>query len=408
MDEKVRILVLTADVGFGHRSAANAVAAALRDLYGEGCQVDVVNPLDDKRAPAILRDTQTDYDKMVRQMPDVYKLQYQFSDAPVPVAVLDSAFTVMLVGVIRSLIKRYDPHVVLTTHSMFMAPLNAYITLRRLNIPFLTVVTDLTQVHRLWFNEGADLVLVPTPEVFEQAIAARLPEERIRITGIPVNPEIARQARPPSEIRAELGWEPEVTTALVVGSKRVKNLTSFLHVINHSNLPLQLILVAGGDDELYAQFEATEWHLPAHCYNFVERMPAFLRASDLVISKAGGLIVTETLACGLPMLIVDVTPGQEFGNAAYVVNNGAGELVEDPVDALETLCHWLARDGELLSQRARMSASLGRPRSAYAIAELAWAAAAHGRLVPNSRLVEWIPRIRELLHTFDITISDEG
>ena len=61
-----RILILTADAGFGHRVAANAVAQALRERHGETCIVDVVNPLEDRRAPAVLRKAQDDYDRVIR------------------------------------------------------------------------------------------------------------------------------------------------------------------------------------------------------------------------------------------------------------------------------------------------------------------------------------------------------
>jgi 1,2-diacylglycerol 3-beta-galactosyltransferase len=404
MDEPVRVLILTADFGFGHRNAANAIAAALRESYGKGCQVEVVNPLDDKRAPLILRDNQADYDKQVSQMRGFYKLQYQFSDATIPVAILEKAFTVMLFKIMGDIVQCVQPHVVLSTHTMFAAPLHAYISLRRLGIPFLNVVTDLTQVHRLWFNDDVDLCLVPTDEVYQQALACGLVKEQIRITGIPVHPDIARQTRPPEAIRAKLGWAPGMTTALVVGSKRVKNLTQVLHVLNHSGLPLQLVVVAGGDDELFSQLQDTDWHAVTHIYNYVENMPAFLRAADLVISKAGGLIATEALACGLPILIVDVTPGQEPGNADYIVRHGVGELAGEPIKAREILTNWLDRGGALLAERARNAAVLGQPRSAYQVAELAWQAAERGRSLPTTTgRLDRVKKLRDRLSSFGIS-----
>ncbi len=408
MAELKRILILTADMGFGHRSAAKALADAIRDMYGELCTVEVVNPLTDRRIPSILRNTQTDYDKIVRQMPDVYKLQYQFSDSPVPAAVIERALAVTFYQVIGDILKRVQPDVILDTHGMYMASLNTYITLHGLSIPYLSVITDLTNVHRLWFNEGADLYLVPTQEAYDHAISLGINPERARITGVPINPGIAKENRDQSTIRTELGWSIGVTTALVVGSKRVKNLMKALHVMNHSGFPIQLVLVAGGDDELFTHFYSTEWHLVTHIYNFVDSMPAFMRASDFIVSKAGGLTVTEALASGLPLLLVDMTPGQEQGNAEYVIKHGAGDLAKNPIEVLEILGHWFDRDRQLLLERARTSRSLGLPRSAYQAVDMAWQAAERGRTVPSSRLLEWIPKFRELLHTFDVSVSDDG
>jgi len=388
--------------------AATAVAAALEEAYSDRCTVEVVNPLDDKRTPSFLRSSQAEYDKFVRQLPNFWKLNFKISTSTVPAAVLERALTVLLFNVIRSILKSCRPSAIVTTHPFYMAPVNAYVTLRKLNIPYLTVVTDLTHIHRLWFNRGADYLLLPTAEAYEQGLTRRFRSERLQVTGVPVNPAFIKETRPVDEIRAQFGWTPGVTTVLVVGSKRVKNLAGVLNVLNHSGLPLQLVIVAGGDDELYAQLQATEWHHPTHLYNYVTTLPQFMKASDLIVSKAGGLIVTESLACGKPLLLVDVTPGQEMGNASYVLEHGAGELAANPVRAMEILCHWLEYDGQLLRQRAAIAASLGRPGSAYTIADFAWQAAEQGRIVPESRLRAWAPRFRELLRSFDISVSDEN
>ena len=156
---------------------------------------------------------------------------------------------------------------------------------------------------------------------------------------------------------------------LVVGSKRVQGLPDFLRVLNHSALPLQLAIVAGGDDELYTELQRIEWHLPAHLYNWVADMPSLLHAADCVISKAGGLIIAETLACGLPLLLIDVLPAQEKGNVDIVLQSGAGELALTPGAALEVLYHWLADGGALLTQRASNARAVGRPLAALDIAE---------------------------------------
>ncbi len=407
MDDIKRVLILTADAGFGHRNAATALAAAVSERYGERVVVDVVNPLDDRRVPSFLRDVQSDYDKIVTQMPDFWKLNYQISDSSVPAAVLERAVTVILFRVIRSVIKDYQPSVVISTHPFYMAPLSAYITLRNLRIPFLTAITDLTNVHRLWFNQGADLTLVPTQQVFDQGLASGMAAERMQVTGIPVRPAFASERRSRQAIRAALGWAIEPVTVLVAGSRRVKNLMGVLHLLNHSGLPFQFVLVAGGDEKLLAEFKSTEWHRVTYIYNYVENMPEMMRAADLVISKAGGLIVTESLACGLPLLLIDVTPGQEEGNAQYVIDQGAGERAQNPMEAQEILFHWLDRDHRILDERAQIAASLGRPNAAYAAAKLTMKVIEEqSRLISTSRLREWVPRLKELLRAFDI--SDEN
>ena len=129
--------------------------------------------------------------------------------------------------------------------------------------------------------------------------------------------------------------------------------------------------------------------------------------ADFIINKAGGLIVSEALACGLPFLFVDVTPGQEEGNADYVIRNKAGELATTPVRALEILCHCTEGGKEELRHYAEASRNLGRPFAAYDIAELTWQAAERGRINRSLMNTQAIARLREALNNFGISWESE-
>ena len=380
-----RLVILTADAGFGHRSAANAVAAALNDRYADCCHVDVINPLEDRRTPFFLRDSQADYDKIVRDMPGLYRFGYDASDAAVPKAIVESALTVLLFEVMQDILRHYRPDAILITYPIYQVPLSAVFTLHKQYIPLLTVITDLATVHRIWFHPGVDACIVPTDITRRLAMDYGIPGERVHITGIPVNPNIGGETREKSAIRAELGWQQENVTFLAVGSRRVEHLREILTVLNHFGRPLQLVVVAGKDEELYHQLKMVDWHVPVHLYEYVSNLAPMMRAADGLISKAGGLIVTEALASGLPLVMVDVLPGQEKGNADYVISGGAGDLVDNPVKALEVFYHLLADDCELLHERARNALRLGNPDAAYQVADLFYQAAARGSLKPPRR-----------------------
>ncbi len=369
------ILILMADYGYGHRSAANAIAEALHETHGQECKVDIVNPLDDPRAPAFFRENQNDYDRLVREAPELYKLGYQVGETRLVSSLVSGTFTLALFNVLREIVHQKRPDVIVCPYPFYQGILSAIFTSEKQHIPLLTVVTDLATVNRLWFHPAADLCLVPTQTVYDLAIEAGLPPEKVKITGIPVRPDLVKGNQDQASLRQSLGWHPDLFTVLAVGSKRVEHLYDSLRVLNHSGLPLQLVVVAGGADELYRRFQETEWHVETHCYNYVTEMGTFMRAADCILSKAGGLIVSEGLACGLPLILVDVIPGQETGNAEYVVSGNAGVLARDPIEVLETVCHWLEKDRSLYRQQAENARRLGYPRAAYEVADLAWAAA---------------------------------
>jgi UDP-N-acetylglucosamine:LPS N-acetylglucosamine transferase len=370
-----KILILTADYGYGHRSAANAIAEALNETYRQECAVEIINPLVDPRAPAFFQENQNDYDKVVREMPDLYKLGYQASESRLVGSLVNSTFTLALFNVLREIIRQRQPDVIVCTYLFYQGILSAAFSVEKHHIPLLTVVTDLETVQPLWFHPAADLCLVPTQTVYDLAIEAGLPPQNVKITGIPVRPDLVKDNQDQASIKQSLGWHPDLFTVLAIGSKRVEHLYDALRILNHSGLPLQLVVIAGGDDELYQRFQETEWHVETHIYNYVTEMGTFMRAADCVLSKAGGLTVSEALACGLPMILIDVIPGQETGNANHVVSGNAGVLARDPIDVLETVCHWLEKDRQSYQHQAQNARRLGHPRAAYDVADLAWEAA---------------------------------
>jgi 1,2-diacylglycerol 3-beta-galactosyltransferase len=411
MDQK-RILILYADAGFGHRSAALAIKDALSEKYGAFCTIDMVNALDDERTPAVLRDSQSDYDKLIRNTPELYKIGYEASDSSFPSSLMESALVLMLYDVMRDLVKRYQPDVIVSTYPLYQSPLDALFTIDKASIPIIEVVTDLVSVHRLWFNRGVDLCLVPTPAVHDLAVQCGVPPEKVVLNGIPISPEISREKRSKLELRKDLDLDPDRFTLLVAGSKRLEGVPEILTGLNHSGLPIQMILVAGGDQDQFEQYQKETWHIPVKTYNFIDFMPTLMHASDAILCKAGGLIVSESLACGLPMLLMNVLPGQEAGNAEYVLQNQAGEMVKDPISLLETCAHWLMNDAELLRSTAANACQIGHPNAAYKAAEQIWIAVnSEGaqrsvtHLFERAKLIRSLKRYRKEL---SVWVSDQS
>ncbi len=401
-----KIMILTADAGFGHRSAANAVAAAFENDYKDTCQVTIVNPLEDKRSPFFLRESQSDYDKIVKTMPELYKFGYEASDSAVPAAIVESALTVFLYEAIRDILNEYQPDSIITTYPLYQSAVNAFLTVSGHNIPFFTIVTDLATVHRIWFSKNVDGCIVPNETVRSLAISNGVSPKKIFVKGIPVHPKIIEETRSKQQIRKELGWDPDLPTFLAVGSKRVEGLSKAIHVLNHFGAPLQLAVVAGKDKELYEQLQAYAWHIPVHLYDYTLEMPMLMHASDAIICKAGGLIVTESLASHLPMMLIDVIPGQEEGNADYVVSNDAGDLVGNTEETLEVIAHWLMNDSALLKERAKNAAALSKPFAAKEIATLVYQTILRG---PTKRGKQWLvnrPKFINLLSQNHITWQD--
>ena len=369
-DELKRLLILTVDAGFGHRSAAEAIQNALLEKIGEKCVVKIENPLNNPNVPSVIRKSQYDYDSIVKKLPELYKTGYEISDANLPVSFMEAGFIIVLYQAVKQTIKDFNPELVITTYPIFQAPLDAINKLGNFHVPYITVVTDLVTVHHVWFNTGVSFLTVPTKAGAQRAIESGLPPEKVLKTGIPVDPQIfALKKVKKEELRRELGWREDLTTILVVGSPRITSLDGFLEVFDNSGHNIQLVCVASGNEDILQSFQDTKWHHQTFIYDFVENMPKLMRASDLIVCKAGGLITTEALASGLPIMHIHHLPGQEKGNVDFVVENQAGEYCPTPLKALKTLSHWLRDDQNLLKQAAENASTLVPADAAMTIAQ---------------------------------------
>jgi 1,2-diacylglycerol 3-beta-galactosyltransferase len=135
---------------------------------------------------------------------------------------------------------------------------------------------------------------------------------------------------------------------------------------------LQVVVVCGGNSQLYDRLEQLELQGPVQLYDWVDTMPQLMKASDFIVSKAGGLIVSEALASGLPMIIAEALPGQETGNMHYVVENHAGAWAPGPTEVLATALSWLKDNHAQLKECQSNAEELGKPQAAYNIAKGLW------------------------------------
>jgi UDP-N-acetylglucosamine:LPS N-acetylglucosamine transferase len=367
-----RILVLTADAGFGHRRAAEAIEAALAELYGERCETTVVNPLHAADAPDIVRQIEAGYDEMVAGDPTLYRIAYQATDAPLVSDIIAELTTRLLDQTMLKYIQEHQPHAVVTTYPAYAQPVASAIKKTGRDTALAVVITDLTDVHALWYSPAATMHFVPTAAIRQQALDNRIPATRVRVTGLPVHPAFARETRDPATLRAELGWELDMPTGLVVASARTRQMAAIVRLLDRAGITLQLAVVSGGAGELYEALQDETWQGLVHLYGRVDNMPQLMRASDFIVTKAGGLITSEALACGLPLVISEALPGQEVGNARYVVDGGAGAWAPGAMAVLATVVSWLRPDDGQLVERRENARKLGKPRAAYDIAEGVW------------------------------------
>lgn len=151
-------------------------------------------------------------------------------------------------------------------------------------------------------------------------------------------------------------------------------LRGIARALNRAQLPLQLVIIAGRNEKLRRQLQQLEWNIPAQVHGFVTNMPDWMRASDLVITKAGPGTIMETLAAGKPMILSGYLRGQEEGNVRFVQESGVGVLRSSPHAVASQLRAWLDGEHPQLAQMQVNAKRAARPNAAIeivrAVAEL--------------------------------------
>ena len=154
------------------------------------------------------------------------------------------------------------------------------------------------------------------------------PKEKIHTFGIPIFEAFYQEEDRASLLRG-MNLSPELPTVLIMaGSFGVKNILRVYRDISTLGTAFQVIVITGKNKTLYEAFqkELPNSSKPTHLVEFTTEVQKYMHASDLLITKPGGLTVSEALASGLPMAVFDAIPGQEEDNAQFLQAHGMGEL----------------------------------------------------------------------------------
>jgi processive 1,2-diacylglycerol beta-glucosyltransferase len=237
-----------------------------------------------------------------------------------------------------------------------------------MSAPLYVVVTDY-MAHSSWLVPGVDRYFVPSDFTRRELLIRGVPPELIEVTGIPVSLEI-NEAKEPIALREryELPADRCVIT-LFGGGIEAERVRLMVTQILEGRTEGMLVVVAGRNEKLEAALSdlVDGPHMRLRLYGKVDHVDDLVAASDLVISKAGGLTVSEVLARGTPMVIIDPVPGQEEWNADVVAGAGAGIQLRMP-ETVPPAALYLLSQPERLELMRRQARLIGRPRAALDVA----------------------------------------
>ena len=384
-----KILILHASVGAGHTRAAQAVAAALK-LESPDAIVVTVDALDLAR-PLFKRAYGDGYLKLIEKAPSLFGMLFEMTDKPPKGKSFGDG--------VRRAVQRWGANQLAElvenggwdaiVHTHFLAP-ELIATLRRrgrVAAPQLTVVTDY-DAHRIWVHDPTERYCVASPVAAASLRAHGVPASAIEVTGIPVMPAFSAPIDKDA-VRNALGLSgayPVVVQSS--GGHGLGPIEETFRALLAASIPTELVVVCGRNEAARKRLAAIRppGRHRVRVVGYTDRMRDLMAVADLLVTKPGGLTVSEALACGLPMALISPIPGQEVRNADYLLENGAAVKANSPAALTGKIEELLSSEVRLPEMR-RKAKALGHPRAAFAVARLALELA-RGRSSAAARIEE--------------------
>lgn len=366
-----RILILYASIGGGHASAAKALQSA---FTLRGVEHIVVRDVLEFGGTVLKRAVVASYVVTSEKAPLLWKMYYESGDvsdprwAEIKNEVRAQAQRPMFVLTLDRFVKEFNPDVIIGTHFM---PLEILLPLKRkheLVAPFYEVITDY-MVSSDWIQNGVDAYFVASDFTRDAMITRQVDPEIIHVTGIPVNPELTIPKNR-AEARARTGLRAGKIITLLGGGIQSNRLRHLVQTLLATDIRGTLVVVAGRNKELLEELSSLHGGVTLRLLKlgFIDYVDDLIAASDLVITKAGGLTVSEILARGTPMLVIDPIPGHEEWNADFVAGTGAGIQLRMVETASAAAVDLLSDPARLEGMRAH-AGRVGKPNAALDIVD---------------------------------------
>ena len=358
-----KIFVCSAGFGEGHNTAARNLVTALNEVGAGAAEAEFVDILGVVH-PRVYEAMRKGYVTLMNHSPRVWSALYGMFDHSQRMVDLNVALLASERAALARRLEAENPAAVVSTYPLYgylldeIARRGGPKAFRRI-----TVVTDSISINSVWHRCGSEFYGVPNEDTAAVMRRQGVPAEKLRVLGFPVDPRYA----------ADLPARPDpagpdgrrVVYMINAGRKAAPETVRRLL----AQEDIDLTVTVGRDTGMQRTVERLiagqgRRRAPVKLIGWTREVPALLASSHLLISKAGGATTQETIAAGCPMIVSQIAPGQEEGNAQLLVDNGAGCLALSPEAIAAAVQRAFADDAKVCRGWTESIARLSRPDAA--------------------------------------------
>lgn len=367
----MKTLILTASTGGGHKRAAAALEAKIK-LLDPKSEVKVVDAF--KAISKVYDKTICDgYKFMATKIPKVYGACYKITDRKTLIydAVMKS--NNIMSNKLLEAIEDFNPDILILCHPFLTTMIARLKRKGKINVKTISLITDY-DAHRTYFVKNIDAYVVAVPQMVNKLVEEYgVDANKIYPIGIPIFDNFSKPYNK-EEICKREGLNPNLNTVLLMaGSFGVSSVLEFYKTLAEKCRDIQFIVITGKNSRLYTHLKKLVEELKAEnntkLLYFVDNVEDYMHISDVIVTKPGGLTVTESLACSLPLAIYNAFPGQEYDNAEFLTSQNAALILNKSNGADEIIA--LLNDKERLNKMKEKCKDLAISDSAEKIYLLA-------------------------------------
>ncbi len=327
----MKILILTAATGAGHLRASRAVSTYI-EQNEPGSKAEVVDAM--KSIGSLMDRTVCEgYHILAMKPPKLFGKLYRATNRKSPLSDLLTRFSNVFSHILLSTIQEKQPDAIIATHP-FVSEMVSHLKAKgEVTVPLITLMTDYGP-HRAWLGDHVDAYVVADAAMIPQMESMGVPREKIHPFGIPVENVFFTKADRPALLE-KFGLEADLPTILIMaGSFGVTNILNIYRQIVNTDIPFQIVVITGRNEKLYETFSREVKTSPkkTKLVFFTNEVENYMHVSDLLITKPGGMTVSEALACSIPLAVFDAIPGQEEDNADFLLTHDMAVKLEHGAD----------------------------------------------------------------------------
>lgn len=322
----MKILILTASTGQGHNQAANSLSKAYMSKNHEVVIFDFIP--EEKRLQKLL--IVEGYEFLAKNLPRLYGRLYKITDTKLANKSLNLLLT-PIKNMVHKKISFENPDLIIGTHP-FAVKLMEKLKSTDINIPFISVVTDF-KAHYTYVSTAVDAYITATEYTKNTLVMRRVPENKIYPVGIPIRKDFLYRSNEKKN---------DTFTVLIMGGSMGLNgiEASLAELIKNSN-PLNIIVICGKNEilkkNLLNKFGNQRGNKNIEILGFTKDIPYYMEKSHVLITKPGGLTVSEAIAKKLPLILPFAIPGQEQENLDFLESIGGAVALKSVKDLNSTI-----------------------------------------------------------------------